>query len=161
MNEITRIGPPRDRRVSRRFLTARNFRRGLLVAVIVFIAVSVYSELRSPERGGHGRLYERRNLSTVDAAREAPEAIVESPIAEAAAPDPLLIDPQHRKEWLGVDGSEDLPTAVPAPAASDVVGRIETAPDAEPILGWNPAGREQKSEVVIAGGAQGVRVVRH
>ncbi|MHB0970350.1 MAG: hypothetical protein ACYC7A_16280 [Thermoanaerobaculia bacterium] len=157
MNETTRLGPPRDRRASRRYMTARNFRRGILIAAIVFTAVSVYSEFRGPDRGQHGRLYERRVVAEPEAVVEAPPPIVESPVAEAAPPDPLLVEPQVRSEWLGVDGPEDLTTT----AQPDVVGIVETGNDGEPVLGWNRSGRQKTSEIVIAGGAGGVRVARH
>lgn len=156
MNETTRLGPPRDRRASRRFMTARNFRRGILIAAIVFIAVSLYSEFRGPDRGEHGRLYERRVQSETDTVVDTPPPIVERPVAEAALPDPLLLEPQSRSAWLGVDGPEDLTTT----AQSDVVGIVETGNDGEPVLGWDRSGSQKESEIVIAGGAGGVRVVR-
>lgn len=159
MVETSRLGPPRDRRRSRRYLTAANFRRSIVAAAIVFTGVSVYSELRAPDRDARGRLYDRRTITANDIVREAPPAITEAPITESAAPDPLSLDALQRERVLGVDRSDDYADdlQVVTPSVGDGAGRYTTN---EPLLGWDRGPREQKAKIGIEGGPGGLRVVK-
>ena len=93
------IVPIRDRRKRKRYLTLKNF--GIVVAVLllVFVAISTYSEMRSIPKGHYGRLFRR----------EVPPPPPPKPmevVSEAPVPDQneaVLVDTMAREQWIESD----------------------------------------------------------
>jgi len=132
------IVPIRDRRQRKRYLTLKNFGKAMLVLTILFIAITIRSELRGRTAGDFGRLFQRElpppvEAKPVEVVQEAPP-----PVEDATHADPRLIDPAARSQWL----QDDAATATVAPVVSEA------------------SVRSSASEVAIVGGPQGVTVVR-
>lgn len=53
------IVPIHDRRKRKRYLTLKNFGIFVVVMLVVFVAISTYSEMRSIPKGNYGRLFRR------------------------------------------------------------------------------------------------------
>ena len=130
------IVPIRDRRQRRRYLTLKNFGWTMLVLTVLFIGITIRSEMRGRTPGEFGRLFQREvdqkiEQKPVEVVREAP-----LPVDDSTHADPLLVEPAARAQWLQGD------TATTATVAAV------------------PPVRSSASEVVIVGGPEGVAVVR-
>ena len=136
------IVPIRDRRQRKRYLTLRNFRNASIVALIAFVGITIRSEMRGPAPNEYGRLYERE-LPRLERAQAPVEVVKEAPVpavADQTHPDPLLVEPLGREQWLYGDPSQ--PSSVqPMPRAEASVASGDT-------------------RVAIVGGADGVAVVQ-
>jgi hypothetical protein len=133
------IVPIRDRRQRKRYLTLKNFGWSMLALALLFLAITIRSELRGRTPGEFGRLFQREiatdlEQKPVEVVREAP-----APVDDATHPDPLLVEPAARAQWLQ-DDTATTGTLVPPPAPMPV--------------------RSSASEVSIVGGPDGVTVVR-
>jgi len=119
-------------------VTLRNFRNVAIVAMAVFLAITIYSETRGHRTGDYGRLYSSELPARVDP--KPVEVVTEATaVDEQTHADPMLVAPMARAQWL--QGEE---TATVAVAAAPTV--VSTA--------------EAKGDVTIVGGPEGVSVVR-
>lgn len=135
------IVPIRDRRQGRRYLTLRNARNAFLVFAVLFLAITIRSELQPRHSETFGRLLERElptvEPKAVEVVQEAP-----SPIPDQTVPDPMLLAPAQREQWLyGETGATAAASLEPLPAVAAQV----------------PA--DAKSRMVIVGGPEGVALV--
>ena len=139
------IVPIRDRRQSKRYLTLRNAGITFAVLSILFIGVTIRSEMepRSSTESAFGRLFERE-LPKVEP--KPVEVVTEAaaPIDDHAAADPMLVAPAAREQWLH-DSSN---TASAATTIEPIAAPVTVAPRAGP-----------GSKVAIVGGPEGVAVV--
>jgi hypothetical protein len=134
------IVPIRDRRQRRRIVTLKNFRNVAIFAVVIFLSVTVYSELRGPKAGEYGRLYTselppRVEPKPIEVVQEA------TSIDDQTHADPTLVQPMARAQWL--DGETAGTTAAITPAPVQVHASVS-----------------QSGDVTIVGGPEGVSVVR-
>ncbi|HEX6084269.1 MAG TPA: hypothetical protein VF266_07075 [Thermoanaerobaculia bacterium] len=131
------IVPIRDRRQHKRYLTLKNLGIGAAVATLLFIGITIRSEMRGRTPGEFGQLFSRElptvEQKPVEVVREAP-----LPVPDATHADPLLTQPAARAQWL--EGETATVAAVPAPQPVTI--------------------RSSASEVVVVGGPEGVAVVR-
>ncbi len=106
--------PERRQRV--RVLTLKNLARFVIVAVVVFIAVNLWSEVRGRHAKEYGRLYSHELKSTpqvkpqLDVVQEAPA------VADRVGSDPMLLAPAAREEKY-------LTATPPAPVGAPVAVR--------------------------------------
>ena len=166
---LPHYGPPRDRRRRKRILTLRNVAIAALGVVVLFVLVNLVSERFGPDPGEHGRLY-RQRAKTVPVVEEAPVApvVLATPLPEAAAADPLLLDAARRAQYLGVnDPVLSQPTGnefeiVPADANLPKLGGgvFVEGSDARPVSVNPPKPTKEsgKRRIVISGDSQGVEL---
>jgi hypothetical protein len=145
------IVPIRDRRQRRRILTLRNLGGAAIVLVVLFLVVTIYSEMRKPaldQYGQYGRLYSHE-MAKSDIAVPKPqlEVIPEGTVGDLTAADPMLVAPAAREQYLGV-------TAPPTPAAPVQAAAADEFVRAQPVL------QSQSGKVAIVGDANGVAVVQ-
>lgn len=135
------IVPIRDRRQRRRILTLKNF--GIVAAVItvLFLVISIRSEMRNPDEGNFGQFYDRQ-LPVVEA--EPDEIIREaSNVPDETHADPMLLEPAARSQWLVEE---------PAPVVVSSVATGATRAEAAVATG--------ETDVAIVGGTEGVAIVK-
>ena len=139
------IVPIRDRRQGRRILTLRNFGGAALVLVVLFLVVSIHSEMRKPAPDQYGRIVSKE-LARNDAALQKPkiDVVQEATVSDQTAADPMLIAPAAREQYLGVNA----PPAAPVP------------PPAPDFVAPQPALRSASGKVTIVGDSTGVAVVQ-
>jgi hypothetical protein len=133
------IVPIRDRRQRRRYLTLKNFGWTMLVLTVLFIGITIRSEMRGRTPGEFGRLFQREvdlkiEQKPVEVVREAP-----LPVDDSTHADPMLVEPAARAQWLQGDTAATATVVTVAPI---------------------PPVRSSASEVAIVGGPEGVAVVR-
>lgn len=137
------IVPIRDRRQHRRILTVRNFRNFILLALVVFGAISIYSELRRPSRDEYGRLFGREVQRVPEVTPNITQPVIEAqPVPDQESADPLLLESAAREQYLGVTELPQQPVQASTMPVSD-------APRITP-----------NTEVAIVGGADGVSIVK-
>jgi hypothetical protein len=141
------IVPVRDRRQHKRYLTLRNFRNVSIIFVLLFVGITIRSELRGPGTSNFGRLYERElppppAVKPMEVVQETPQAV-----PDQAHADPMLVEPLVREQWLHGD-----PYAPPTSSATmipvDANDRAQTAV------------ATGETRVAIVGGAEGVAIVQ-
>jgi hypothetical protein len=93
------IVPIRDRRQHRRLLTIKNVAVTMLSIAAVVAAMSIYSESRRGPAGEYGRLLGTQVAGPNVAARKV-DVVHEGPVADQAAPDPMLVAPAAREQLL-------------------------------------------------------------
>ena len=138
------IVPIKDRRQSRRYLTLRNAAISFAVLVMLFLGISIRSELEPKgSESPFGRILERE-MPKVEP--KPVEVVTEAgaPVDDQESADPMLVAPAAREQWLR-DSTNTASAAniEPIPAPSIAVGR-RTGAD---------------SKVAIVGGPEGVAVV--
>jgi len=131
------IVPIRDRRAHKRILTLRNVRNALVVIAVLFLAVTIQSDLRHPKSGEYGRLFSKQVPGQDEIARPRQDVIREAPVPDQTAADPLLLAPAAREQYLGVDGN--------------------LSPAGEPALRQEPPAH---SDLAIVSGPNGVTITR-
>lgn len=134
------IVPIRDRRQRKRYLTLRNARNVFIALTVLFIAITIRSELQPRHSETFGRLLERElpevEAKPVEVVQEAP------PVEDHTAADPMLVAPAAREQWLHDDGTTAAAAAI------------------EPIpVAITPRAAGGESRLVIVGGPEGVSVV--
>lgn len=131
------IVPIKDRRRHRRVMTLRNAGFASLALLIVFLAISIRSEMRGTSGRSYGRIIDRALPEGVP--QKKLEVVEETPaeIEDQTSPDPLLLPPMAREQWL----------------------YGETAPPAVPASTVAPA-QAGKGDVTIVGGPEGITIVR-
>jgi hypothetical protein len=103
MSEIPPFGPERDRRRRKRILTKKTIGIALVVLVVVFMAITVWSEMSDEARFGKGRLYSSRMNIPELAPRESYDVVTEKEISASSGADPMLLRTQEREQMLGVE----------------------------------------------------------
>lgn len=138
-NKPDLIVPIRDRRQRKRYLTLRNFGWSMLAAMILFLGITIRSEMRGAGPTTYGRLVERE-LPQIEHKRV--EVVPEAPVIDTdqAHADPMLTEPMAREQWLRAQD--------PQPAVVDVPHRTAAA------LATG------ETDVAIVGGPEGVKVVQ-
>lgn len=135
------IVPIRDRRRRRRILTLKNFGIFAAVVAVLFLVITIRSEMRNPDEGNFGQLYDRQ-IPVVEAATET--AVAESAdVNDATHADPMLMEPAARSQWLVEE---------PAPVVASSVTTGSTRAEAAVATG--------ETDVAIVGGSDGVAVVK-
>lgn len=137
------IVPIKDRRQSRRILTLRNGAIAVVVLVVVFIGISIRSEMEPKGGGSFGRLLDRE-MPPVEA--KPLEVVKETgaPVDDHSSPDPMLVAPAAREQWLH-DSTATTNAAVIEPVRpAPVTLRTRTG---------------DNTSVAIVGGPEGVSVV--
>jgi len=133
------IVPIRDRRQHKRYLTLKNFAKVMFVLTVLFLAITIRSEMRGRTPGHFGRLFQREvpavEQKPVEVVTEAP-----APVPDVTHADPLLVEPAARAQWLQ-DDTASTSTLVPVPT---------------PVAPL----RSSAAEVAIVGGPEGVAVMR-
>ena len=135
------IVPIRDRRQRKRYLTLRNFGYSLIAAVVLFLGITIRSEMRGAGPTTYGRLVERElpqieQKKPLEVVRETPTVATEQTHA-----DPMLVEPMVREQWLR-DQSTVTPVTVDVPhRAAAALATGET-------------------DVAIVGGPEGVKIVQ-
>jgi hypothetical protein len=131
-----------ERRRRRRIVTLRNFGYLTLAAFVTLLGLNIRSEIRGKRTArDYGRLLERQLPAEIPS-RLPPEVVQEqAPIDDQTAPDPMLVAPLHREQWIRPDTYTAEP-AVPYTASSQIV-----------------VPRDGESRVAIVGGPDGVAVV--
>ncbi len=134
------IVPIHDRRQHRRYLTLRNFGWSLLAAMILFLGISIRSELRGTGTTTYGRLVERE-LPQVEHKRV--EVVREAPVvaSEQTHADPTLMEPMAREQWLRAQDAQEPVVVDMSHRAAAAVATGET-------------------DVAIVGGPEGVKIVQ-
>ncbi|HYC61015.1 MAG TPA: hypothetical protein VEK79_15740 [Thermoanaerobaculia bacterium] len=132
------IVPIRDRRQRKRYLTLKNFGYASIAAAVLFIGITIRSEMRGLGPSNYGRLVERE-LPQVE--QKPLEVVEEKPIVdnEQTHADPFLTEAAAREQWLRAQ-AQPLPVPMP-PRIAAAVATGET-------------------DVAIVGGPEGVKVVQ-
>jgi hypothetical protein len=135
------IVPIRDRRQRRRYLTLKNFGIAMGIFVVLFIAITIRSEMRGNGPTNYGRLVERE-LPPVPAQKPV-EVVSEAPRIETEQThaDPMLTAPMAREQWLH---AQTETTAVPVPIAPRAAASVVSG----------------ETKLAIVGGPEGVQVVQ-
>jgi hypothetical protein len=134
------IVPIRDRRQHKRYLTLRNAGFALIAAMVLFLGITIRSEMRGTGPSNYGRLVEREipkvEQKTLEVVRETPTVDTEQSHA-----DPMLMQPAAREQWLHAQTQTD-PTTIDVPhRAAAAVASGQT-------------------DVAIVGGPEGVKIVQ-
>jgi len=113
-------------------MTLKNLGRFVLAAAIVFIGLTLQSELRRPRTDDYGRLFGKQVSSQPAIAPRADAIVHEAPVEDQTAADPLLVAPAAREQYLGVTNS-----IAPAPRQEPDVhvdGPVITGPNGVTIV---------------------------
>ena len=129
-----------ERRRSPRILTWRNSAKLGGALLFAFVAITIRSELRGTHTRDYGRLLGGQIDRTIP--QKPPVEVVQEtqPVDDQTAPDPTLVEPLAREQWLH-DASSMTPAVEPVPAQG-------IAP------------RVGDRDVVIVGGPEGLRVMK-
>lgn len=128
--------PIQNRRRRKRIVTLKNFGYVVFVALLVFVVITIRSEMRGPQGGDYGRLY-RRQVDAPVVVKQ-PEIVTEAqPVPEAAA-DPFSLDAAKREQFLTAHVEPVTPTesaTVPPLAANQQTehGRIRIVGDGQTV----------------------------
>jgi hypothetical protein len=134
------IVPIHDRRQHKRYLTLKNFGYAMIAAVVLFIGITILSEMRGNGPASYGRLVDRELPHAVE--QKPVEVVNERPTIdnEQTHADPMLTAPMAREQWLHAQA--------PAPVAVHVPPRVEAAV------------ASGETDVAIVGGPEGVKIVQ-
>jgi hypothetical protein len=114
-----------ERRNGFRILTIKNVRNAAIVIAVVFVVISVASELRDTTSGRYGRLYGKQVSKVASPLAPAESVPEEMPtVAEQTYADPMLLDSAKREAYLGVSQATAATTATTVPAAAVRSGDI-------------------------------------
>lgn len=140
------IVPIKDRRQHKRYLTVRNGAIAFAVAVMLFLGISIYSELGPRGGDSFGRLLDREMPKQVET--KPLEVVKEAtPIDDHSAPDPMLVAPAAREQWLHDSTSN----------AASAAATVEPVAPAPVTLSRRNAAAD--TSIAIVGGPEGVVVV--
>lgn len=136
------IVPIRDRRQRKRYLTLKNTGFAALAAFVLFVAISIRSEMRGAGPANYGRLVEREMPRELPAARKQVEVVTETPTVdqEQTHADPTLVQAAAREQWLQAQVTTPVAVDIP-PRAAAAMATGET-------------------DMVIVGGPEGVKIVQ-
>jgi hypothetical protein len=137
------IVPVKDRRQRKRYLTLKNFGWATLVFVILFVGISIRSELRGTT-ADYGRLFQREiDVQVVQKPVEVVREQAPEPVPDQTHADPMLLEPMAREQWLYGD-----------PLAP------QTAQQQHPPARAEASVAAGQTRVAIVGGTEGVTVVQ-
>lgn len=141
------IVPIKDRRQHKRFLTLRNAAITFAAMVVLFIGITVRSEMEPKNRDAFGRLVERE-LPKVES--KPMEVVTEArpAVADHNAADPMLVAPAAREQWL-----HDSTGSNTASVAATTIEPVAAPPV---TLGRRNA---DGTSIAIVGGPEGVSVI--
>jgi hypothetical protein len=147
--------PIHDRRRRRRILTLKNFGIALAVFVVLFVMISIRSELRGTS-ADYGRLMERE-LPPVVTPEKPVEVVTEGtpqPVPDATHADPLLLAPMGREQWL--HGDPNAPAATTAEVMPRAEGSVARGDTRVAIVGSDTEGvtvvKRETRQPVLSGG---------
>lgn len=134
------IVPIRDRRQRKRYLTLKNFAIAAVAAGVLFVGISIRSEMRGTGPANYGRLVERE-MPQVEQRRPV-EVVAEAPTVdqEQTHADPMLVQAAAREQWLRDQSTTPVVVDVPPRAAAAMATGA--------------------TDVVIVGGPEGVKIVQ-
>lgn len=134
------IVPIRDRRQRKRYLTLKNFAIAAVAAGVLFVGISIRSEMRGTGPANYGRLVERE-MPQVEQRRPV-EVVAEAPTVdqEQTHADPMLVQAAAREQWLRDQSTAPVVVDVPPRAAAAMATGA--------------------TDVVIVGGPEGVKIVQ-
>ena len=134
------IVPIRDRRQRKRYLTLKNFAIAAVAAGVLFVGISIRSEMRGTGPAHYGRLVERE-MPQVEQRRPV-EVVAEAPTVdqEQTHADPMLVQAAARGQWLRDQSTTPVVVDVPPRAAAAMATGA--------------------TDVVIVGGPEGVKIVQ-
>ena len=141
------VVPIRDRRQSRRLLTTRNVLGTSLVAIAIFAAVTVRSEMGRKGGEDYGRLFGKQVSRQEELAKPTYDVVKEAPVADQNQTDPMLITSAAREQLL-IDNTSTSPVST-----TTVVTPVAAA-NATPIAVTKGEG------VTIVGGSEGVTITQ-
>ncbi len=132
------IVPIHDRRQRKRYLTLKNFAIAVVAAGVLFVGISIRSEMRGTGPANYGRLVAKEMPHVVE--QKPVEVVAEAPTVdpEQTHADPMLVQAAAREQWL--QAQTTTPVVVP-PRAAAAMATGET-------------------DVVIVGGPEGVKIVQ-
>lgn len=131
-----------ERRSRKRIVTLRNFRNFLLVVLVLFVVVTIRSEMKGNNQGDYGRIVSKELPPTPEA--KPMETVMETPeVRDETSADPMLIHPAARAQFLGDTTLEPVPLIDPS---TQVPAQPQTL--------------NGQDRVVIVGGTEGVSIVR-
>lgn len=134
--------PIRDRRRGKRILTLKNLRNVTLVAIALFVALTVVSRVRGPKtHDDYGRLFGDQVKAPETAVKHRPEVVTEGSIDDQDHADPMLVGAAARAQYLGVEPN----SITPAPAVP-----VEST----------PAPQVDVTHATIVGDANGVTIAK-
>ena len=138
------IVPIHDRRQRRRYVTLKNFGWATLAGGVIFVGISIYSEMRTTGPANYGRLVQREISAVVE--QKPVEVVTETPSVdqEQTHADPMLVQAAAREQWLRAQ--ETAPGVVPAV--------VDIPPRAAAAMATG------ETDVVIVGGPEGVKIVQ-
>jgi hypothetical protein len=148
------IVPIRDRRQHKRYLTLKNFGIAMAVLTVLFIGISIRSELRGTDGSSFGRLVEREMPVVEQKPVEVVQEQAPPKIDEATHADPMLVAPMVREQWLRADTTTDgaitnvqpMPRAEASVASGDTRVAIVGGPGGVSVV------RQERRQPVLAGG---------
>lgn len=135
------IVPIRDRRQRRRILTLKNFGIFAAVVTVLFIVITIRSEMRNPDEGRFGQLYDRQ-IPVTDSRADVASTETTN-VSDETHADPMLMQPAARSQWLVEE---------PAPVVVSSVATGTSRAEAAVATG--------ETDVAIVGGSEGVAVVK-
>ena len=119
-------------------MTLKNFGYATIAAAILFLGITIRSEMRGTGPANYGRIVERElpkvEQKPMEVVREMPTVDTEQTHA-----DPMLIEPMAREQWLHAEEAAPVVQVPPRAAASMATGA---------------------TDVVIVGGPEGVKIVQ-
>ena len=154
MSEPPPFGAQRDRRRRKRRLTKRNILIGFVSLFVLFLGISVWSEVSDKAKHGKGRLYSGRLNVPELPERQPYEVVPGDEIGSSSGANPMLLEYSRREQILGVEPgmlerqygiNPDAPLLDPNDSSlTGIAGsnRVETG----------------TADVAITGGPEGVRI---
>ncbi len=144
------IVPVRDRRSRKRIVTLKNFGWVVAALVVTFVGLTVWSSTRHNGSEGYGRLFGKQVARQNEIPQPKFDVIKEAPVADQTAPDPYLVEPAARAQYLGVEQASATagvqPIAIDQPVATSTQSL--------------DAPRGGGKSVTIVGGSNGVAIVK-
>lgn len=139
-----------ERRQRKRYLTLKNFRNAVIALILVFAIVSIRSEMRRPDGTGFGRLVERELAPPVEPKPLEPVETAAAGIPDQTHPDPMLIEPMAREQWIRPEEEAIVPVGNTRAEAAVTSGRTEVAivggPDGVAVV------QQERRRPVLGGG---------
>jgi hypothetical protein len=137
------IVPAQDRRRGKRIVTIKNVAVAGGVVAVLFVGITIRSEMRDSNPGAYGSLYDHQVPADVNV--KAAEVITEAPaIDDREHADPMLLSAAAREQYLRTADQRPKFTAADRPAVAPAVAPL----------------RAGEGDVAIVGGPEGVTAVK-
>ena len=153
---ITRKAVPQlpfpDRRQGRRYLTKKTVLATIGILAVLFLVITIRSEMRGDNGEDYGRLYEKQAQKLQPVEPQAVPVVTEAEaVSEATSADPFSLDAAKREQYLGDT------RLTPPPATASTIGfggqqpasslRVEGGPDGVTVTNTEP-----RPQPVLGGG---------